>query len=59
MNWRVFIWVLTIVANIAFAVLVFSTRSKWGPNDFIGGGLIILGTLAGVAALLAIGRPRP
>jgi uncharacterized membrane protein len=58
MNWRLTIWIVTIVANIAFAILVFSTRSKWGPNDYIGGSLIILGTLMGVVALLAIGRPR-
>jgi hypothetical protein len=58
MNWRLLIWLLTIVANIAFAALVFSTRSKWGPNDYIGGSLLIAGTLIGVAALIAIGRPR-
>ena len=57
MNWRFFLWLLTIAANIAFAVLVYSTHSKWGPNDFIGGGLIILGTMLGVVALFALGRP--
>jgi hypothetical protein len=58
MNWRLSIWLLTIVANLAFAALVFSTRSKWGPNDYIGGTLIIAGTLFGVVALIAAGRPR-
>jgi hypothetical protein len=57
MTWRLSIWLLTIVANIAFVVLVFSTRSKWGPNDYIGGTLIIAGTLLGVVALIAAGRP--
>ena len=58
MTWRRFIWGLTLVANVAFAALVFSTRSHWGPNDYIGGTLLIAGPLLGVVALLAAGPPE-
>jgi hypothetical protein len=57
MTWRRLLWGSTMVANIAFAALVFSTRSHWGPNDYIGGTLLIVGPLLGVVALLAAGPP--